>query len=102
MSAIELQSSTYFEWDEAKSEACLVRRGFDFAYALRAFGDPKRLVVLDDRLDYGEIRYRLLGGINGRVFCIAFTFRSGAIRIISARKANYREVARYEDSSRQS
>ena len=29
-----------FEWDEAKSDACYVERGFDFAYALRAFLDP--------------------------------------------------------------
>ena len=29
-----------FEWDDAKNNACFVRRGFDFAYAVRAFFDP--------------------------------------------------------------
>lgn len=39
MSFIELQSKLEFEWDVAKSDACLERRGFDFAHALRAFVD---------------------------------------------------------------
>jgi uncharacterized DUF497 family protein len=26
-----------FEWDKAKSTACFEQRGFDFAYAARAF-----------------------------------------------------------------
>jgi len=29
-----------FEWDEAKSEACFLARGFDFAYAAQAFLSP--------------------------------------------------------------
>lgn len=29
--------SMNFEWDEAKSDACFRERGFDFAYAARAF-----------------------------------------------------------------
>ena len=52
-----------FEWDEAKSETCLAQRGFDFAYVLRAFIDPNRLVSHDSRWDYGEDRYQLLGSI---------------------------------------
>jgi len=34
-----------FEWDEAKSDACFARRGFDFVYALQAFIDPDRLIL---------------------------------------------------------
>jgi uncharacterized DUF497 family protein len=49
------------EWDETKSEACFDQRGFDFAYVLRAFADPNRLVSHDRRWDYGEDRYQLLG-----------------------------------------
>ncbi|GAA4407989.1 BrnT family toxin [Quisquiliibacterium transsilvanicum] len=101
MSSIGLSSSSDFEWDAAKSDVCLARRGFDFAYALQAFGDPDRVVSLDERWNYGEDRYRLFGVIEQRVFCLAFTFRGTTIRIISARKANLREVAQYEDGSRQ-
>lgn len=42
-----------FEWDEAKSETCFLPRGFDFAYAARAFFDPARLVQAEfsDRIN---------------------------------------------------
>ena len=90
-----------FEWDDAKSDACFARRGFDFAYAIRAFLDPNRIVVPDHRWDYGEDRYRLLGRIEGRVFVLIYTFRGSAIRIISARKANRKEVRDYEHDTRQ-
>jgi uncharacterized DUF497 family protein len=84
-----------FEWDEAKSEACFSERGFDFAYAAQAFFDPERVIGIDDRVDYGEQRYRLMGRIQGRLFVLVYTLRNGVIRIISARKANQREIKRY-------
>ena len=85
-----------FEWDEAKNSACFERRGFDFAYAVRAFLDPHRIVAQDRRLDYGEDRYRLLGTVDGRVYVVVYTVRGSAVRIISARKANPKEVADHE------
>jgi len=91
-----------FEWDGTKSDQCLIERGFDFAYVIRAFADPNRLVREDHRWDYGERRYQLLGEIDGRVFFIAYTLRQSVIRIISARKANKRESTEYENRSRQS
>lgn len=42
----------HFEWDEAKSEACFQERGFDFAYAARAFFDPERIIQADTRHNY--------------------------------------------------
>ena len=45
-----------FEWDDSKSDACLALRGFDFAYAIRAFLDDNRIVGRDRRWDYGEDR----------------------------------------------
>ena len=86
-----------FEWDEAKSEACFRERGFDFEYAAKAFFDPKRLVWADKRYSYGKDRYQLLGQIENRLFVVVYTPRREALRIISARKANRREVKLYED-----
>lgn len=86
-----------FEWDEAKSERCFRERGFDFAYAARAFFDPDRLIQADTRHDYGEARYQLIGKIEDRLFVVVYTPRQNAIRIISARKANQREVKYYEN-----
>jgi len=88
-----------FEWDENKSERCFIERGFDFAYAIRAFFDPDRIVQKDNRYDYGETRYQLTGKIEGRVFVVIYTLRNNAMRIISARKANKREVKSYEDTT---
>ena len=90
-----------FEWDNVKNSACFERRGFDFAYALRAFLDPRRIVAQDRRRDYGEDRYRLLGTVDGRAYVIVYTLRGSSIRIISARKANRREVTDYEHNARQ-
>lgn len=89
-----------FEWDEAKSETCFQERGFDFAYVARAFLDPVRLIQPDTRYSYGEERYQLMGVIEHRLFVVVYTPRPDAIRIISARKANKREVNHYEKSTR--
>ena len=62
-----------FEWDEAKSETCFQERGFDFAYAARAFFDPERLIQADTRHSYGEERYQLMGRIEQRLFVLAYT-----------------------------
>ena len=87
-----------FEWDDAKSDACFAGRGFDFAYVAHAFLDGDRIVGLDRRWDYGEDRYRLLGAVEGRVYVVVYTMRGPAVRIISARKANRREVREYEQN----
>ncbi len=90
-----------FEWDDAKNNACFERRGFDFAYAVRVFFDPQRIVVQDRRRDYVEDRYQLHGMIDGRTYVVMYTVRSSVVRIISARKANPKEVADYEHNARQ-
>lgn len=87
-----------FEWDEDKSADCYEKRGFDFRYAARVFFDPGRITRQDKRFDYGEERYILFGHIEERLYCVVYTMRSECIRIISARKANTREVRAYEDS----
>lgn len=85
------------EFDTVKSDLCFERRGFDFEYVAHIFLDEDRLTVEDVRQEYGEKRYNVLGLISGRVFAVTYTIRSkDVIRIISARKANKREVARYE------
>ncbi len=92
-------TSMEFEWNQDKSDACFSERGFDFAYVLRAFVDADRLIRKDTRWNYGEDRYQLLGAIDGRVFFVAYTIRGSVFRIISARKANQREVNDYENGT---
>lgn len=90
-----------FEWDAAKSDACFRNRGFDFALALQVFVDTNHLIRKDHRWDYGEDRFQILGRIEGRVYVVIYTLRSKSVRIISARKANQREVMDYENSPRE-
>ena len=94
-------SGKAIEWDEARNSACLERRGFDFAYAVRAFLDPHRVVAQDHRWDYGEECYRQLGTVDGRACVVVYSVRGSAVRIISARKANRKEVADHEHNSNQ-
>jgi uncharacterized DUF497 family protein len=88
-----------FQWDEGKSDACFQTRGFDFAYAASAFADPDRIIWQDQRFSYGEDRFQLIGRIEGRLYVLIYTLRRDEIRIISARKANPREVRSYENRS---
>jgi uncharacterized protein len=54
----------------------------------------------DDRRDYGELRVRAYGKINGRLMVCVYTDRQmdgRSVRwIISLRKANQREVRRFD------
>jgi uncharacterized protein len=88
-----------FEWDEAKSDACFEQRGFDFPYVAEVFLDGQRVVRPDVRFEYGEERFQLLGAVDGRIYQVAYTMRGRVIRIISARKANLREVKHYENGA---
>lgn len=54
------------------------------------------LIWEDKRNDYGERRYCVLGLIEDRLHSVVFTPRNGKPRVISLRKANQREVNRYE------
>ncbi len=52
-------------------------------------------IEVDSRKHYGETRFNAAGLIGRRLFVLTFTLRGNAVRIISLRKANRREVQRY-------
>ena len=84
-----------FGWDETKNRSNLRKHGLDFVAIFGAFDDRFRMVVPDERHDYGEKRYNMLASLDGRVHHITFTERGEMIWLISARKANKREQKRY-------
>jgi uncharacterized DUF497 family protein len=43
-----------------------------------------------------KTRYETIGFIGGRLFVVIFTLAAEGVRVISFRKANQREVTRYE------
>lgn len=79
-----------FEWDEAKSEASLKARGFDFAHAAGIFDGPV-LEIDDTRSDYGERRVQAIGKTGADILFVVYTWRGDVRRIISARLANRKE-----------
>ncbi|MFM2311894.1 MAG: hypothetical protein RLZZ04_1170 [Cyanobacteriota bacterium] len=86
-----------FEWDEAKAKSNEIKHSVSFPFASRAFEDENRLTVIDDRSDYNEVRYISLACIEKRVYVLVYTLRNSVIRLISARKANSKEVKRYDN-----
>jgi uncharacterized DUF497 family protein len=82
-------------FDSAKSEKNLLARGISFELAAE-FEWDSALLVEDLRKDYGERRFQALGLIGDRLHMMVFTPRANKAHVISLRKANKREVKRYE------
>jgi uncharacterized protein len=89
-----------FEWDKSKAQANRAKHGVSFELAEEVFKDPFAIELLDDRKDYEEERYIMLGAAGGRVLYVAFTERDEVIRIISARGATKYEEKAYREQSR--
>ena len=88
-----------FEWDDAKAAQNYADHGVSFEVARRIFEDPFATERLDDRQDYGEDRYSILGMVDGRILYVAYTLRNGTSRIISARGAEPDERRRYHEDN---
>ena len=54
-----------------------------------------KTTYIDDRHDYGEVRYRAYGYIDGLPYCLVFTSQIGRVRPISLRRAHAKEMKRY-------
>jgi len=81
-------------FDPAKRLRTLRERGLDFADAAEIF-DGRTLQLEDRRRDYGEPRCVSVGRLRGRLVVVIWTPRGRARHVISMRKANAREEARY-------
>ncbi len=81
-------------FDPAKDAINIAKHGF----SLGDFGgfDAAPSVLIDDRFDYGETRYQARGRIDGKGYCVVYTVSSGALRLISFRRAHEKEMRRHE------
>jgi len=86
-------------FDPAKDKANIRQRGISFE-AAASFEFDTALIWKDVRMEYGEDRYCAIGYIDKRLHVLVFTPRSNAMRVISLRKANKREVKRYEQETK--
>lgn len=84
----------HIEFDPDKRDKTLCERGLDFARADEIFAGH-HFTAEDTREAYGEARHITVGTLDGRMVIMVWTPRGEARRIISMRKANEREQARY-------
>lgn len=84
-----------YAYDSAKAAANLAKHKVSFTEAER-FDWETALVAEDNRFDYGERRFVAIGLIDARAYVMVFASRGTRVRLISLRKANRREVKRYE------
>jgi uncharacterized DUF497 family protein len=84
-----------FEWDEAKARSNLDKHGVSFFTAAATFRN-ERLERIDDREDYGDVRWIALGRAETEVYRVVYAWRDkNIIRIISAQKASKHEKEIY-------
>ncbi len=88
-----------FQWDDRKAADNYAKHGVKFEAARDVFKDPFALGHIDDREDYGEERFTIIGMVNGRLLFVAYTLRGEAIRIISARGAEPYEQRAYHEQN---
>ncbi len=91
-----------FEWDRQKDAANLNKHRVTFSEAATVFADPLAWTIVDPDHSEEEYRYLTTGYTNDeRLVIVAHTYRSGTIRIISARRATRHERRTYEEGDRQ-
>ncbi|MCK0164335.1 BrnT family toxin [Marinobacter sp. S6332] len=81
------------EFDNAKNERNIKLRGLSFELAAKFDFDG---AIEVEQVVSGEQRYFALGHIGPRLYALVYTLRTDFVRVISLRKANKREVRRYE------
>ncbi len=76
-----------FEWDEVMAASNYAKHGVTLEAARDVFKDPFAIEQIDDRKNYGEERFIIIGMASGRLLVVAYTMKGEIIRIISARGA---------------
>jgi uncharacterized protein len=80
------------DFDPDKEVSNLAKHGISLA---RWIDLDIKTTFVDDRYDYGEVRYRAYGIIDGLAYCLTFTNRNERVRPISLRRAHAKEMRRY-------
>ena len=84
-----------FEWADEKAAGNLAKHGVSFELAKKVFDDPFGIERIDDRQNYGEERFVLIGMADGHLLFVAYTEREQRHRLISARRVTRDEQEDY-------
>ena len=88
----------YFTWDAAKARANIVKHGIAFEESETAFSDEEAILLPDPEHSAADERFLLIGlSVALRVLVVIHCEPdpSGAIRLISARRATRSERGQY-------
>ncbi len=88
-----------FEWDDDNAASNYADHGVSFDAARGIFKDSFAIEYVDDRFDYGETRWIILGMAHSRLLVVGYTMREPRIRIVSARAAEPFEQREYHEQS---
>ena len=83
-----------FEYDETKSRVNMKKHGIDFLAAQDLWADPDALEIQSKSDD--ELRFIVIGLIQGKHWSAVVTYREDKIRLISVRRSRKKEVMLYE------
>jgi len=90
-----------FTWDRNKAIRNDAKHGVTFEEAATIFRDPLAFIFDDDSHSDDEFRELMIGfSDRRRLLIVSFIERTGAVRIISARKATNRERTDYKQQTR--
>jgi len=86
-----------FSWHKVKAGKNAAKHKVTFDQARAVFRDTFADHMLDDREDYGEVRWNVTGrDAQGRVLVVTYTRRDERQHIISARRASQGEQDDFE------
>ena len=80
---------------EAKRQLLIETREIDLVEAALIFDGPI-MTRIDDRRDYGEVRYLSVGFVDGQCFVVVHTDRNGVTRLITAWRGGRDEQFKYQ------
>ena len=86
-----------YEFDPAKDHSNRAKHGVSLVDA-EGFEWDTAVVHEDARKRYAEPRFQTMGYIGERLHVMVYCLRANAVRVISLRKANVREVKRYAET----
>jgi uncharacterized DUF497 family protein len=89
-----------FEWNENKNAENFKKHGVSFEKAENAFEDENAVELFDELNSDTEIRFQIIALSSKRLLFVAFTVRKEIVRIISARKADAKQVKIYNEYNR--
>ena len=82
-------------FDPVKDAENQRNHGLSLAFGAKVIADPYSVEAVDDRFNYGEERWNVIGMVDGNIYVATYTDRNDGARFISVRAASKKEVNRY-------